>query len=355
MGIPVLQASVIICAHNPRSDYFARVLASLRDQTLPLENWELLIVDNASKMPLARYWHLPWHPTARHIVETELGVAAARRRGIREACADLIVFVDDDNVLDKTYLSQAIAIAREWPLLGAWGSGSIQAEFEVEPAQSVIKFLPYLALRETESPQWSNVASCLQAMPWGAGLCVRTPLALAYCQACERSSIQIKGRVGTVPLSGEDKEIAVVCCTRGFGFGIFPELRLIHLIPRHRVSEKHITGLVEGTVISDALLDYKWLNKMPESPGRLQSLLSFWKTVLLYRGIERRNRWAAARAQTKAISIIEADRKKSLRMEKSVANASSEEKFRGAPANHLDPEPESPARSLPPIHKSRRM
>ena len=195
-GIAVLQASVIICAHNPRSDYFARVLASLRDQTLPLDNWELLIIDNASKMPLAPDWHISWHPTARHIVESELGVAAARRRGIREARADLIVFVDDDNVLDKTYLTQAVGIGRDWPLLGAWGSGSIQADFEVKPSESVMEFLPYLALRETASPQWSNVASCVQAMPWGAGLCVRKAVAVAYCQSCERSSIQITGRVG---------------------------------------------------------------------------------------------------------------------------------------------------------------
>ena len=196
VGDPVLQASVIICAHNPRSDYFARVLASLRDQTLPLDNWELLIIDNASKVPLAPDWDISWHPTARHIVESEVGLAVARRRGIREACADLIVFVDDDNVLDKTYLTQAVGIGRDWPLLGAWGSGSIQADFEVKPSESVMDFLPYLALRETASPQWSNVASCVQAMPWGAGLCVRKAVAVAYCQSCERSSIQITGRVG---------------------------------------------------------------------------------------------------------------------------------------------------------------
>jgi glycosyltransferase involved in cell wall biosynthesis len=38
---------------------------------------------------------------ARHILEPEFGVAYARRLGIQEASADLIVFDDDDNVLDK--------------------------------------------------------------------------------------------------------------------------------------------------------------------------------------------------------------------------------------------------------------
>ena len=306
----MLQASVIICAHNPRSDYFARVLASLRDQTLPLDNWELLIIDNASKMPLAPDWHISWHPMVRHIVENEIGVAAARRRGIREARADLIVFVDDDNVLDKTYLTQAVGIGRDWPLLGAWGSGSIQADFEVKPSESVTEFLHYLALRETASPQWSNVASSVQAMPWGAGLCVRKAVAVAYCQSCERSSIQITGRAGSTPFSGEDREIALVCCAQGSAFGIFPALKITHLIPRHRVSEDYIVRLVEGTKFSDLLLDYKWLNIIPGSPLRVKVLLSVLKTLLLHSGIERRMRFASVRALAKAKRIIDLDLKK---------------------------------------------
>jgi glycosyltransferase involved in cell wall biosynthesis len=310
----VLQVSVIICAHNPRSDYFARVLTSLRDQTLPFDNWELLIVDNASKVPLAPDWDISWHPTARHIVESEVGLAVARRRGIREACADLIVFVDDDNVLDKTYLSQAVAIARVWPLLGAWGSGSIQADFEVEPAGSVIRFLPYLALRETARPQWGNVASCSQTTPWGAGLCVRTAVAVAYCQSCERSSIQINDRVGTTVLTScGDKEFAFVCCTQGFGFGIFPELRIIHLIPPHRISEDYIVRLVEGTTLSDLLLHYKWLNIIPDS-GRVRVLLSVLKALLLHSGIDRRMQFASLRALAKAKRIIDADRRRRERL-----------------------------------------
>jgi hypothetical protein len=309
-GIAVLQASVIICAHNPRSDYFARVLTSLRDQTFPLGNWELLIIDNASKVPLARDWDISWHPTARHIVESEVGLAMARQRGIREACADLIVFVDDDNVLDKTYLTQAVGIGRDWPSLGAWGSGSIQADFEVKPSEPIVKFLGYLALRETAGPQWSNVASCWQAMPWGAGLCVRTPVAVAYCQSCERSSIQISGRLGNSPFSGEDKELALNSCAQGYGFGIFPDLKLTHLIPKHRVSEGYIVRLVEFTKLCDFLLDYKWLNNIPDSPPPVKLLLSILEGLLLHSGIDRRIRFASVRALTEANRIIDADLKK---------------------------------------------
>ena len=168
----MLDASVIICAHNPRSDYFARVLDGLRNQTLPLHKWELLIVDNASRLPLASSWDISWHPTARHILESELGVAYARRRGIQEASADLIIFVDDDNVLDEKYLAEAIKIGQEWPSLGAWGSGSIRGDLEVELPESLAK-APVLGSCTRGNGSSLENASCEDVIPWGAGLCVR--------------------------------------------------------------------------------------------------------------------------------------------------------------------------------------
>src|SRR3954465_15322415 len=46
--------------------------------------------------------------------------------------------------------------------------------------------------------------------------------------------------------------------------GIFPELKLTHLIPRHRVSRDYFLRLVEGTYISNFLLDYKWRRVIPQ-------------------------------------------------------------------------------------------
>jgi glycosyltransferase involved in cell wall biosynthesis len=78
------EASVIICAHNPRPDYFRRVIRALRDQTLPAIKWELLLVDNACDTPLRLTWDISWHPNARHIREDGLGISVARRRGMQE-------------------------------------------------------------------------------------------------------------------------------------------------------------------------------------------------------------------------------------------------------------------------------
>jgi glycosyltransferase involved in cell wall biosynthesis len=202
----MLDASVIICTHNPRSDYFARVLDGVRHQTLSLHRWELLIVDNASRVPLASSWDISWHPTAHHILESELGLTPARRRGIQEASADLIIFVDDDNVLDETYLAKAIKIKQKWPSLGVWGSGSIQGEFEVELPEGLRQHRNWLPRREVAAPRWSNLTSYKypeDAMPIGAGLCVCKEVAMAYSLFCDQSSLQITDRQGALSLAWE--------------------------------------------------------------------------------------------------------------------------------------------------------
>ena len=308
----MLDASVIICTHNPRADYFARVLDGLRSQTLPLHKWELLIVDNASQVPVASSCDVSWHPTARHILERELGVAYARRRGIQEASADLIIFVDDDNVLDENYLAEAIKIGQEWPSLGAWGSGCIRGDFEVDPPVSLTKLRPWwlIPVREVSAPRWSNLASCEDAIPWCAGLCVRKEVGMAYSQFCDQSSMQITSRQGASLFGGEDIEISFVCCNHGLGIGIFPALKLTHLIPKRRLTEDYLVRMMEDSSLSGILLYYKWQNIIPQSPFSIKTLLSVLKTILLYHGLERDIRFAWVRALVKAKRIIEMDLRK---------------------------------------------
>src|SRR5690242_12200927 len=103
----MVHASVIVCTHNPRPDYLTRTLAALRGQTLPTHEWELLVIDNASDCPVAEIADVSWHPDGAILKEDTLGLTPARLRGIDRARAELLVFVDDDNVLDTAYLERA--------------------------------------------------------------------------------------------------------------------------------------------------------------------------------------------------------------------------------------------------------
>jgi glycosyltransferase involved in cell wall biosynthesis len=302
----MLALSVIVCAHNPREAYFRKAIEALRRQDLDLGKWELVIVDNASAEPLARIWDLSWHPHGRHVLESKLGLSAARRRGMREARAPLMIFVDDDNILAPDYLSSAVGIASDWPWLGTFGSGSIEPEFELEPKPHLSKLVPNLALRESTTARWSNVYPCTDATPWGAGLCVTRPAADAYSMSENRGGLEISGRRGAVLLSGEDVDISYAACAAGYGMGVFPELKLTHLIPKERVSEAYLLRLFEGILASNYMLSYKWKGLEPWSPLSPRNVLSVIKNGVLRRGLDRRMYFAGIRAALQAQRLIAA-------------------------------------------------
>ena len=62
-----MKLSVIICTFNPRRDYLTRVLIALKRQSLPMVQWDLVLIDNASNIPLDDTYDLSWHISARLI------------------------------------------------------------------------------------------------------------------------------------------------------------------------------------------------------------------------------------------------------------------------------------------------
>lgn len=250
-----LKISVIICTHNPRSDYFDRTLDALRAQSLPGNQWEMLVVDNASKEPVQGCFDFSWHPNVRSVREEKLGLTPARLRGIAESGGDLLVFVDDDNVLDADYLEKALHVAVERPFLGSW-SGQCRPGFEQQPDEWTRRYWGNLVIREFDKDVWSNLPRLGATMPCGAGLCVRREVArhyLAVIQSGQRS-IQFD-RTGTSLLSGGDNDLAACACDIGLGVGLVSSLKLTHLIAPGRLTEDYLSRLAEGIAYSAVFLD----------------------------------------------------------------------------------------------------
>lgn len=55
--------SAIICTHNPQPKLLERVLTAIREQDLGRDDYELLLIDNASREPLSAEL-VSWHPRA---------------------------------------------------------------------------------------------------------------------------------------------------------------------------------------------------------------------------------------------------------------------------------------------------
>ena len=251
---PVL--SVVICTHDPNPAYLDRVLEGLRAQTLRADAWELLVVDNLSEDPLACRLDLSWRPCACIVREETLGLTPARLRGIREAAGELLVFVDDDNVLDPDYLATALDVAREKPFLGAW-SGQCAPRFEAPPPDWMRPYWGQLALRQVSGDRWSNLPRAAETLPNGAGLCVRRNVARRYLELHETGQRGFQlDRAGASLLSGGDQDLAACACDLGYGVGVIAALRLTHLIPAARMTLDYHRRLAEGVYFSSVVLAF---------------------------------------------------------------------------------------------------
>lgn len=259
------EISVIICTHNPRPDYLARTLESLTKQTLPREKWDLVLLDNASKDRLEKSWDLSWHPSGRHVRDETIGLTPARVRAIQETRGELLVFVDDDNVLAKDFLEQALKVAERYPYLGVFGAGAIQPEFAAAPAPEVVELIGLLALRTVPQARWSNHYEDWPTIPWGAGLCVTRRVANAYVdlfrQLANTSTIDRNG--GSLYCGGDDL-FSLVSVRLDKGFGIFPNLSLTHLIPGERVTRDYFVRLVRDKSTSSAVIRYNMFGTHPD-------------------------------------------------------------------------------------------
>lgn len=248
--------SVVICTHNPRQDYLDRVLLALKLQTLAPDRWELLVIDNASTLPVSERIDLSWHPNSRCIREPKLGLTPARLRGIETSKGEAIVFVDDDNVLNTNYLENIYRIERDYPLMGAWG-GRIVGEFEQTPPDWSKPYLKFLAIREITEDRLSDELPYYQALPCGAGLCVRRNVAERYArlvvQDVRRMSLDRKGKLLS---SGGDTDLALVACDLKLEIGQFVALEVTHLIPSERLEEAYLLRLLECMAYSHTVLYY---------------------------------------------------------------------------------------------------
>jgi glycosyltransferase involved in cell wall biosynthesis len=106
--------SVVIAAHD-RPLLLREAVESVRRQTYP--HWELIVVDDGSRLPLqlgelrltlGKPVHLVRHATP-------LGIPAAKNAGLRVAKGDLILHLDDDDLLAPSALQLIVAAFEDHP------------------------------------------------------------------------------------------------------------------------------------------------------------------------------------------------------------------------------------------------
>lgn len=269
--------SVVICSHNPRRDYLDRVLGALRAQTLPFNQWEILLVDNASAESVKDRCDLSWHPRARVVREEKVGKIHALLTAIRQTESPLIAIVDDDNIVASDYLAVGMRLGTTHPHLGAWG-GSCLPEFEIQPPGFLQKYLNRLAVSTVTRARWSNSYVDFDAIPPGAGMILRREIAERYRGLVENDPVRTAlGPTGKHLTRCDDTDLAWTAIDAGLGLGRFPELQLTHLIPRRRVEPDYMLELIEGDAASRVVLDrIRGLDTVSSSARGVHPLRALW-------------------------------------------------------------------------------
>lgn len=308
--------SVIIPTHNPRPVYLARVIASLRGQTLSPDSWELVVVDNgSSSTELFASLDLAWHPRARILREERLGLTPARLAGVDATRGDVIVFVDDDNVLAPRYLETVASIFASTPRCGAVG-GKALPEFDHEPPGWFNDIGIDLGCRDLGDEQlvasWTSASGADRRYPAfapiGAGMAVRRQAIAPYVDAVRKDPSRLAlDRRGRSLSSGGDNDIVMTVLSNGWEVAYDPRLQLTHLIPEERVSLEYLERMAHDSFVTwIAVLDAHGIRPWPRISRwtvPLREARAFWR-LRPWTSIRSRIRWASARGQFQAQAAL---------------------------------------------------
>ncbi|ANN68445.1 glycosyltransferase family 2 protein [Bordetella bronchialis] len=110
------KVSVVVPTYR-RPDLLERCLGALLRQTLPANDYEIIVCDDgpseAARQTVQKTMPVAGGPTVRYIpVHDTQGPAGARNAGWRAARAPLIAFTDDDTVPDPAWLAAGLAAFR---------------------------------------------------------------------------------------------------------------------------------------------------------------------------------------------------------------------------------------------------
>jgi glycosyltransferase involved in cell wall biosynthesis len=236
-----MRVSVIICTWN-RARLLDQTLDSLRQLRVPADvAWEVLVVNNNctddTDTVLERHQgRLP----LRRILETRQGLSHARNAAVAAARGDLLVWTDDDVLVDRDWLASYVRAAHRWPEAAYFG-GPIEPWFAATPPDWAVANLTalqgMLVVRDFGAVEGPLPPG---QYPFGANMAFRREVFVG------RSFDPSLGRMAYQPLLGE--ETAFMAGLQGAGhLGVWvPTARLRHYVAAERLTRRYLWRYYHG-------------------------------------------------------------------------------------------------------------
>lgn len=222
--------SIVICTYN-RADYLRDSLHSLLPTPAASSLYEVLIIDNNSSDHTALVAEdiIEAYPNKqiRYVKELQQGLSHARNRGINEARAPILLFLDDDITANPDFIPAWLNFFEQHPE-AAGGGGKIHVQFDDPRPKWMSHFLlPLLGhhdLRSTSKPYPAG------KYPFGGNMAFR-------CEVFEQYGTfdTELGRKGKQLFASEEKEF----------YNRLPRNTNIFYVPKaslkHRVNSQRLT------------------------------------------------------------------------------------------------------------------
>ncbi len=279
--------SIIICTYNPVSVIFKRLLNAILafDEMSP--DYEVIIVDNNSCVPLSENKEVQSFLISKKkvtlISEKIPGLTSARLAGIRQAQSEWVVFFDDDNEPTTDYLIRAAEAIVLYPQVGAWGPGTIKVVY----TQDNDKWFETKKEIFQERKEVKNVFAKEQIWqsfyPYGTGLIIKKEIAVNYSQRVQIGRYTLTDRKGKSLASGGDVQLVFTAIEMGFEAGSIVGVCLNHLIDSSKANLSYLQRQQYGTASAYVMAFNQVFQNNKIMSGRVSNCGILKKVYSLYR------------------------------------------------------------------------
>lgn len=240
--------TLLVCTHNGE-EKIEQVLEAIANQTdVSRDIFEVLVIDNASsdrtsEIALETIQNL--NLNGRVLIEPRIGKIYAFLKGVYEAKGGLISIIDDDNLIEPSFIFYTLEIFNRYPDVGISGSKN---------CISVNQPLPFWfmwvngrygcaqPLLENGEQDLDGRVVAKNGIIAGAGLTFRVS-PLLECLRRGYSFFNDTQRDKEMKVTGEDTELCWLMRSLGYRFAYDPRIQLRHAIKPDRLNLQHFEVL----------------------------------------------------------------------------------------------------------------
>lgn len=239
-----MMLSVIICTYN-RDKYIFNVLESLAENNLQNDRYEIIVVNNNcsdnTEAEVDRFVRTWPKVQIQRVSEPRQGLSYARNKGIEVAKGDVLIYVDDDAVVNEYFLANyAELFSRRTDIQAAGGpiacwyeNGQPEPEWMNYYLKRLLTGYLNFGKHEREFPAGNY--------PGGGNAAYRASVFK------EVGLYNVKlGRIGRELGGSEEKDIFAKMDAKGMKFVYTPGSILYHIIQDYKLSDEYFRKVTLG-------------------------------------------------------------------------------------------------------------